>query len=461
MTVTALRPSRAFSQPFFLPIMSEVSTLPSTSYLNHSSAASTPEPSSSTDPAQLLRQAALSTRKLKRRKLDSSSPIITSLPRLSPRSIVSVPSIALDYGTEEPSSAASMEDRTPITTVQPPTTPTQSLAQTSPPLPDASSGAAPKLSEIDDLSTREEGEISDNEDPPFRPSPKSTTTPGVVYHARANSPSFVRSPFGSRSPSVKAEDAYRHATPPLSASRRLSVEATSLPQKMLAPLEPFRLETPLYVLDTHHVRPGLSCGCISKSAYLSLKSNRFVFFFTVTQRQYDTAKEVILDILGYGVPPEYLIDCGLSREIIYYVFTELNLRLPNNLDVVGIPPYPPPPDVMASILLSQPSYSLPSASLDNSNVPDDAGARRSSENRAFSPRPPAPHGMYIPTAFPLSNMLILFLIHRSGPFFTSAGASFSGRFDFCFTPRSQRINLSRYGASTKARTSRPKSCPGI
>ena len=130
-----------------------------------------------------------------------------------------------------------------------------------------------------------------------------------------------------------------------------------------------------------------------------------MFFFTVTQRQYDTAKEVILDILGYGVPPEYLIDCGLSREIIYYVFTELSLRLPNNLDVVGIPPYPPPPDVMASILLSQPSYSLPSASLDNSNVPDDAGARRSSEHRAFSPRPPASHGMFIPPSFPLSNML--------------------------------------------------------
>jgi hypothetical protein len=129
-------------------------------------------------------------------------------------------------------------------------------------------------------------------------------------------------------------------------------------------------------------------------------------FFTVTQRQYDTAKEVILDILGYGVPPEYLIDCGLSREIIYYVFTELNLRLPNNLDIAGIPPYPPPPDVMASILLSQSSYSLPSAHLDNSNVADDAGVRRSSEHLAFSSRTTAPHGMYIPPSLPLSKMLI-------------------------------------------------------
>jgi hypothetical protein len=282
--VTALRPSRGFSQTFFLPLMSEVSTLPSSSYLNHSSTASSPEPSSSTDPAQLLRQAALSSRKLKRRKLDSSSPI-TSLPRPLPRSIVSVPSIALDYGPEEPSSAASTEDRTPTTTVQPPITPTQSLAQTSPPLPDASNGAAPQISQTDDLSAREEGEISENEDPPFQlqPPPKSTTASGVVYHARADSPGFVHSPFGSRSPSVKAEDAYQRATPPLSASRRLSVEATSVPPKMQAPLEPFRLETPLYVLDTHHVRPGLSCGCISKFAFFTQSLNRFGFFYSNTK----------------------------------------------------------------------------------------------------------------------------------------------------------------------------------
>ena len=70
----------------------------------------------------------------------------------------------------------------------------------------------------------------------------------------------------------------------------------------------------------------------------------------MTQKQYDTAKEVILDILGYGVPPEYLINCGISKETIYYVFTELNLRLPSNLVTAGIAPYPPPRDVMASIL---------------------------------------------------------------------------------------------------------------
>ncbi|KAH8998651.1 hypothetical protein EDB92DRAFT_1195176 [Lactarius akahatsu] len=355
--------------------MSEVSTLPSSSYLNHSSATSHPESSSSaTDPAQLLRQAALSSRKLKRRKLDSNP--ITSLPRPLPRSIVTIPSIALDYGPEEPSSTTSTEGRLPLTTFVPvqPSTPTRSLAHTSPPRRGASSGAAPQTSLSDDLSTREEGEISESEDTPFQPPPVSTTVSGVVYHTRAESPGFVQSPFGSRSPSLKTEDTYRYATPP-SVSRRLTVEASPLTLKMQAPLESFRLETPLYVLDTHHVRPGLS----------------------LTQRQYDTAKEVILDILGYGVPPEYLIDCGLSREIIYYVFTELNLRLPNNLDIVGIPPYPPPPDVIASILQSQPSYSLPSASLEDSSIVDDAAVRR-----AFSPQPLAPHDTDHPPQAPAS-----------------------------------------------------------
>ena len=129
-------------------------------------------------------------------------------------------------------------------------------------------------------------------------------------------------------------------------------------------------------------------------------------WFTVTQRQYDTAKEVILDILGYGVPPEYLIDCGLSREIIYYVFTELNLRLPNNLDIAGIPPYPPPPDVIASILLSQSSHLVPSAVLENSNVVDDAASRGSSENPTFSSRPLVPHGMHILLSFPGLTLIV-------------------------------------------------------
>lgn len=61
----------------------------------------------------------------------------------------------------------------------------------------------------------------------------------------------------------------------------------------------------------------------------------------MNQHQYDTAKDIILDLLGWGVPPEYLIHCGLSREIVFYVFTELRLRLPADFNAAGIPPYTP------------------------------------------------------------------------------------------------------------------------
>lgn len=61
----------------------------------------------------------------------------------------------------------------------------------------------------------------------------------------------------------------------------------------------------------------------------------------MNQVRYDAAKDVLLDLLGWGVDPAYLVECGLSRELIYYVFTELNLRLPDNLDTTGLLPYNP------------------------------------------------------------------------------------------------------------------------
>lgn len=48
------------------------------------------------------------------------------------------------------------------------------------------------------------------------------------------------------------------------------------------------------------------------------------------------AKNDVLDILGYGVPSEYLVDIGLSPQTIFYVFSELNLRLPSNLGPVDL-----------------------------------------------------------------------------------------------------------------------------
>ena len=54
--------------------------------------------------------------------------------------------------------------------------------------------------------------------------------------------------------------------------------------------------------------------------------------------EYEHAKDIILDLLGWGVDPEYLAETGLSRQVIFYVFTELRLRLPRNLDPTGLIP---------------------------------------------------------------------------------------------------------------------------
>lgn len=56
--------------------------------------------------------------------------------------------------------------------------------------------------------------------------------------------------------------------------------------------------------------------------------------------QFNVAKELILDLLGWGVSPEYVVDCGVTREAVFYTFTELNLRLPRNLDTTGLLPLP-------------------------------------------------------------------------------------------------------------------------
>lgn len=52
-------------------------------------------------------------------------------------------------------------------------------------------------------------------------------------------------------------------------------------------------------------------------------------------------KDIILDLLGWGVTFEYLVECGLSKEVLYYVFNELELSLPDSFDSAGILPYTP------------------------------------------------------------------------------------------------------------------------
>jgi hypothetical protein len=252
--------------------MSEVSTLhTSSAYLNHSSSPSNSD-NTPRDPAQFLRQAALSSRKLKRRRLDATTAsIAASFSRPSPRSYASSSSISLDYGQEDSSSPSEQPTATTTTTTTTTTAPpTPPIARSSPPRttiqPASSGGVAPQSPLDDDASMREEGEISENEDPPFRPPPPPTTVTEALYTTKLESSGFVqsRSPYvlASRSPSVKAEDAYlTHPSATASAWRPSADPPPPVAPETQTPSESFRLETPLYVIDANHVRPRLSRMC--------------------------------------------------------------------------------------------------------------------------------------------------------------------------------------------------------
>ena len=58
----------------------------------------------------------------------------------------------------------------------------------------------------------------------------------------------------------------------------------------------------------------------------------------VTEDELDRAKSVMLDLLGWGVTPEYLVDHGVSPGALVRIFGDLNLRLPANLFRSNPPP---------------------------------------------------------------------------------------------------------------------------
>ncbi|OSD07520.1 hypothetical protein PYCCODRAFT_1430773 [Trametes coccinea BRFM310] len=257
----------------------------------------------SEDYAAALRAAALKTLKPKKRHATISQ----AEPMLPQRPLLTVDSIELDYGQEEPSGASSIASS--------PTTASAKAAVPQPPIPEPM--------QVDNMSTKEEGEIeegeiSDSEMAP--PTPKAnplTPLPGKESGIHA-----VEEPPISR----------RKQSPPMADLPHLQPPALpQLPSSV----------APATLVDENHVRPGLA----------------------LTQAQYDTAKDIILDLLGWGVPPEYLVSCGLSREIVFYVFVELNLRLPSNLDTTGLPPIPIPSASQAppsTVLSPRPAQSHPS-----------------------------------------------------------------------------------------------------
>lgn len=116
------------------------------------------------------------------------------------------------------------------------------------------------------------------------------------------------------------------STPRITPITPKSVPTRKPPPKLSLPKRPPAPALPVYA------RENLPCMSEIRPACNSVLNDDFA----VTHEQLWEAKILILDLLGWGVPPSYIVECGLTRQIIYTVFTELNLRLPENLDLTGL-----------------------------------------------------------------------------------------------------------------------------
>lgn len=84
-----------------------------------------------------------------------------------------------------------------------------------------------------------------------------------------------------------------------------------------------------------HDNSNTSMSCLFNAKQsLSILTFTILFpfiFLLVTDEQLHRAKTLILDLLGWGVPPEYLLQRGVSLSLLYTVFTDLRLRLPDSI----------------------------------------------------------------------------------------------------------------------------------
>lgn len=303
-----------------------------------------------------LRAAALKTLKTgKRRRPASGQAQITPLTRPVPQD-----TLQLDYGqddnTSEPPQALAKAP-------SPPSSPPRIPPPVSHPIPET------------DMDMREEGEISDEEPPaevnllkpaqdqadggtnliqndqpsivpvsprPGSPMPALLTRLSMTQSPASNSPTSSI-PYVERARSFPAMDISRGSTGPPATyfsggsprgqgpfARESFTRSVTPGSGYVSTYDPTGYGM---AVDRHDIRPGLS----SKFGYVRGRNYAYLAICAVTQMEYDAAKDIVLDLLGWGVPPQYLVDCGLSKELVYYVFTDLRLRLPPNLDIPRIP----------------------------------------------------------------------------------------------------------------------------
>ncbi|TEB32750.1 hypothetical protein FA13DRAFT_225067 [Coprinellus micaceus] len=59
-------------------------------------------------------------------------------------------------------------------------------------------------------------------------------------------------------------------------------------------------------------------------------SSPFDQYTNLSSIDLDHAKDLVLDLLGWGVPPQHLLDRGVSPQLMHRVFTDLQLQLPQD-----------------------------------------------------------------------------------------------------------------------------------
>ncbi|KAF9485787.1 hypothetical protein BDN70DRAFT_916639 [Pholiota conissans] len=281
-----------------------------------------PEPA--TDPVEHLRAAALSTLKVKRRKQVPEKPALSIPVRPPP----STDTFQLDYGFDE---NAQLET---TTADMQPTTLSQDFK-----------GSKPLVAD-EESQSREEGEISEEDEPPKR---------HTVFHLDKSSTSLKSAK--SLTPDAMDQSLIPVAmetTSPYKPATLASMPIPSLLERLSEPV----VHTPIFKIEEEDhfdilMDTGADTNEGSRLPFDSVDAEHVRPGLSLNQTEYDTVKDVILDLLGWGVSFDYLVQSGISKTLLYYVFSELNLRLPDNFDMSDIIPYTP-----ETVAYSQPSSHL-------------------------------------------------------------------------------------------------------
>ncbi|KDQ20928.1 hypothetical protein BOTBODRAFT_26939 [Botryobasidium botryosum FD-172 SS1] len=172
---------------------------------------------------------------------------------------------------------------------------------------------------------REEGEISDDEQEESHP----VAVPAIVTPSKSDQPTSPTSPTKDRTNMSLSEEQ----------------PTTSNPATLVQPSPPPPPVTPPKGIPSTTTAAQHPFSTAAARAKLNMSSEEI-----------HEAKVLMLDVLGWGVPPQYLLDLGLSPLCIAVCFMELRLRLPDSIaglieDVLSTPGscalighhQPPPP----------------------------------------------------------------------------------------------------------------------